>query len=115
MLPTGLEIEQEGSIVTCHIGMSEMAHGEMQEMIDDCMDRMRCGNAQHFVFDMSKVEFLASSCIGVLVGFLQDIEHVKGRIALANCQENVRFLFKVTRLDSVFAMYDDVKEAVESF
>jgi anti-sigma B factor antagonist len=115
MLPNGTEIDQNGSVITCHVHLSEMAREEMQDLIDECMNRMRCDNAQNFVFDLSQVEFLASSCMGVLVGFLQDIEHVKGRVALANCQENVRFLFKVTRLDSIFAMYDDVQDAVASF
>jgi len=34
---------------------------------------------------------------------------------LAGCKENVAFLFKVTRLDTVFPMYDEVEEAAESF
>jgi len=38
-----------------------------------------------------------------------------GLIALAGCQENVAFLFKVTRLDSVFPMYDEVDDARDSF
>ena len=52
-----------------------------------------------------------SACIGALVTFLQDLEHVRGRIALANCQPNVAFLFKVTRLDQVIGIYDDPQTA----
>ena len=115
MLPDGIEIEQDGQIVTCCIGVPEVTHLEIQELVDECMDQVRNNNARHFVFDMQEVDFLASSCIGVLVSFLQDLEHTKGRVALANCKDNVLFLFKVTRLDSVFSMYDDVQEAVESF
>lgn len=115
MLPDGIEIEQDHQIVTCRIGVPEVTHIEIQELVDECMDHVRNNNARHFVFDMQEVDFLASSCIGVLVSFLQDLEHTKGRVALANCKDNVLFLFKVTRLDSVFSMYDDVQEAVESF
>ena len=115
MLPDGIEIEQDGQIVTCRVGLPEVSHLEMQEMIDECMDFVRNNNARHFVLDLKEVDFLASSCIGALVTFLQDLEHTRGRVALANCNENVLFLFKVTRLDSVFSVYDDVQEAVESF
>lgn len=115
MIPQGMEIDQEGQVVTCHLNVPEVTHLEMQELIEECMGHMRNDGARHFVFDLEHVEFLASSCIGALVSFLQDVEHTRGRIALANCRENVLFLFKVTRLDSVFAIYDDVKEAVESF
>ena len=115
MLPDGMEIELGENVATCRIDMPEVTHMEMQELIDECVQMMRNDNIRHFVLDMSQVEFLASSCIGALVSFLQDIEHFKGKIALANCKENVSFLFKVTRLDSVFAMYEDVQDAIASF
>lgn len=115
MLPETIDIEQAGSVVTAHIHQSELAYNEMQEIVESCMDKMRCDNAQNFIFDFAEVEFLASACIGSLVQLLQDIEHQRGQIALAGCQENVAFLFKVTRLDSVFPMYDEVEEAAESF
>jgi len=115
MLPDGMNIEQEGSVVTAKVHQAEVAFNDLQELVDACMDKMRCEKAQNFVFDFSEVEFLASACIGSLVQLLQDLEHHRGRIALAGCQDNVAFLFKVTRLDSVFPMFDEVQEAVESF
>ncbi|MEM9416452.1 MAG: STAS domain-containing protein [Planctomycetota bacterium] len=115
-MPTDeIDIEQDGQIVTAKLHQAEVAFHQMQEMVDACVDKMRYDKAQHFVFDMTDVEFLASACIGALVQLLQDIEQHRGQIALAGCQENVAFLFKVTRLDSVFPMFDDVEEAVESF
>ena len=38
-----------------------------------------------------------------------------GRVAIrpGRCRESVAFLFKVTRLDSVFNMYDDLQDACE--
>ena len=115
MLPQTIEIEQTGAIVTAHLHQAEVAYSEMQELVDACVDKMRYDNAQNFIFDLADVEFLASACIGALVQLLQDIEHQRGQIALAGCQENVAFLFKVTRLDTVFKLYDEVDEAAESF
>jgi len=115
MLPKTIEVEQAGSIVTAHVRQAELAYQEMQELVEACMDKMRYDNAQNFIFDLAEVEFLASACIGSLVQLLQDIEHQRGQIALAGCQENVAFLFKVTRLDSVFPMYDEVDDARDSF
>ncbi|QDU35229.1 Anti-sigma-B factor antagonist [Poriferisphaera corsica] len=115
MLPSGMEIDINTGVATCKIDLPEVTHLEMQEMVDECMSLMRNDNIRNFVFDLEAVEFLASSCIGALVSFLQDIEHVKGKIAIANCKDNVSFLFKVTRLDSVFAIYDDVDDAIASF
>lgn len=110
-----IELDQVGGIVTASIHQAELGYNQMQELVQACIDKMRYENAQDFVFDLSDVEFLASACIGALVQLLQDIENQKGQIALAGCQENVAFLFKVTRLDSVFPMFDEVEEAVASF
>lgn len=115
MMPETIELEQDGSVVTAHIHQAEVAYQQMQDLVDACVDKMRYENAQNFIFDLAEVQFLASACIGSLVQLLQDIEHQRGQIALAGCQENVAFLFKVTRLDSVFPMYEEVEEAADSF
>ena len=115
MAANGFETEQNDHVVTITLHFGQMTYAEMQEVVDECSDRIRYNNAQNFIVDMGSVEFMASACIGVLVGFLQDLEHVRGKIALANCREEILFLFKVTRLDAVFGMYDEVDQAVESF
>ncbi len=115
MTPNGIELEQAGVVVTVRFARPEVTHVEMQDAVAECVERMRYNNAQHFVLDLAVVEFLASACLGALVGFMQDVEHVRGKIALVNCQDNVAFLFRVTRLDQVFELFDDVKDAVASF
>ena len=112
MTPNTMEIEQRGAIVIAKVGCPDVSHAQMQELVSELEQRMRCDNAQHFIFDLDHVEFLASACLGVMVQFLQDIEHMRGRILLANCSDNVLFLFKVTKLDSVFMVCEDLDEAM---
>jgi anti-sigma B factor antagonist len=114
MLPDGFEVEQAGQLVTAHLRAAEVAHDDMQSLVQECIEKIRYDKAQNFLFDLEEVEFLASACIGSLVEFLQEVEHCRGQIALVHCQENVAFLFKVTRLDHVFNMFDDIEEAIES-
>ncbi len=38
---------------------------------------------------------------------------MRGRIALAGCQDNVAFLFKVTKLDDIFVLFDDLDAALD--
>ncbi len=109
------ELEQTGANVTVHVAGPEASHTELNEIVADCCERMRYNNAVNFVFDLKNVEFLASACIGSLVELLREVEPMRGRIALAHCEENVSFLFKVTKLDDVFHIFDDIDEAIESF
>jgi anti-anti-sigma factor len=113
MTPDTMELEQRGAIVIARVASPEVSHGQMQELVSELEQRMRCDNAQHFIFDLEGVAFLASACLGVMVQFLQDIEHMRGRILLANCSDNVLFLFKVTKLDTVFLVCEDLDEALD--
>ncbi len=113
MLTEGTVIEQENSLVVATIADREMNGTQMQEVVNELLQHMRYDNAVNFVLDMGKVEFITSDCLGCLVTFLLDLEHIRGRVALANCQSNVAFLFKVTRLDAALQLYDDVEEACE--
>ena len=111
MISNDTQIEQANNLVIAKIGGSELSGLQMQEVVNELTQHMRYENATFFVLDMINVQFIASDCLGCLVTFLRDLEHMRGRIALANCQPNVAFLFKVTRLDTAFALYDDLEEA----
>lgn len=106
-----IEIEQQGSVVICTFGTAYLTHLELEDLCDSLEDKMRFDNARNFILDLEKVDFLSSACLGVLVTFLQEVEHNRGRIVLVNCKPEVAFVFKVTRLDTVFAIYDDMDDA----
>lgn len=108
------EIEQTGPNVTIKVAGPDASHSEISEVVVECCERMRYDNASNFIFDLEHVEFLASACIGSLVELLREVEPMRGKIALANCDDNVAFLFKVTKLDDIFGLFDDVQEALES-
>ncbi len=113
MLPQEIDLEQTGQVILVRIHEADVSHLHMQELVEECLERMRYHNARHVIMDMTDVEFLSSACLGPLVQLLQDLEHVRGRVALAQCRDNVAFLFKVTRLDSVIGIYEDEQEARE--
>lgn len=106
-----IDLEQHGSCVVATFGTAYLTHLELEELCETLADKMRYDNARNFILDLNKVEFLSSACLGVLVTFLQEVEHNRGRIVLVNCKPEVAFVFKVTRLDTVFAIYDDVDDA----
>jgi anti-sigma B factor antagonist len=108
-----MQIEQTANVVVARLEQEQVTHLVMQELVVELMEHARYNNAHHFVIDLAPVEFLSSACIGVLVGFMQDIEHAKGRIVLSGCQPNVAFLFKVTKLDTIFPLFEDVESAVD--
>ena len=114
MLPDKIDWEQSGHVLKVRIGLAELSHEQMQELINECLERVRMHNTTYILFDMYGVEFLASACLGPLVELVQDLEHIRGRVALVNCHDNVSFLMKVTRLDRVFGLYETEDAAMAS-
>ena len=105
------ELESDRGITVVRITTASLTGPQMQEIAAELTVRMRYHSATVFIFDLARVEFLSSECLGMMVAFLQDVQYVHGKIALAGCGKNVAFLFRTTRLDSVFPLHEDVAEA----
>ena len=64
------------------------------------------------VVDLSRVTYIDSSGLAVLISGMQDVEDYGGRFAIAGLQENVKTIFETARLDKVFLLYPHVDAAL---
>src|SRR4051794_28399802 len=64
------------------------------------------------VVDLSRVTYIDSSGLAVLIEGMQNMEGYGGKLVLAGLQENVRPIFEIARLDQVFIIFPDVKAAL---
>ncbi|MEP6599400.1 MAG: STAS domain-containing protein [Actinomycetota bacterium] len=64
------------------------------------------------VVDLSQVAFLDSTGLGTLVESLKQAEELGGTLQIAGPQDRVLKLFRITGLDSVFAIHDSVDRAI---
>ncbi len=73
---------------------------------------------QHYarlVFDMSQVEFIDSSVIGALVGFLRKARAMGGDVKLAEVTPDIETILELTRLQRVFRIHPSVEAAIRDF
>ena len=70
--------------------------------------------ARHVVVDLSRVEFLDSTGLGVLVGALKRLRAVNGTFGLVCAHERLLKIFRITALDRVFSLYDTVAAATSA-
>ena len=66
----------------------------------------------HLIIDMSGVEFLDSTGLGVLVGGLKRVRAHDGSLALVCGEERILKIFRITGLTKVFPIHATVDEAV---
>jgi anti-sigma B factor antagonist len=65
------------------------------------------------VINLSEVDFIDSSGLGVMVLILRKIG-ADGRIKICKLKEGVRSIFELTRLDEVFEIHKSEEGALES-
>jgi anti-sigma B factor antagonist len=64
------------------------------------------------VVDLSRVPYVDSSGIAVLIGAMQSLEHEGGVFLLAGAQETVRIILESARLDKYFRLFPNVEAAL---
>jgi anti-sigma B factor antagonist len=67
---------------------------------------------QRLVVDLSKVTYIDSSGLAVLIEGMQNVEAYGGKFILAGLQDNVRPIFEIARLDQVFIIFPHVDAAL---
>ena len=60
--------------------------------------------------DCKSLNYIDSTALGALVGVLKNVKSYGGSIYLCNVKPNLNKLFKITNLDKVFIIEDDVCE-----
>ncbi len=64
------------------------------------------------VVDLSRLTYIDSSGLAVLIEAMQNVEQYGGQFALAGLQETIRVIFEIARLDQVFRIFPDAEAAL---
>ena len=67
---------------------------------------------KQLVVDLSRVSYIDSSGLAVLIEAMQNVNGYGGKFALAGLQDGVRPIFEIARLDQVFRIYPDADSAL---
>jgi anti-anti-sigma factor len=70
--------------------------------------------ALHVVFDLSEVDFLDSTGLGVLIGIYNRLRSRNGSMTLAGANDRVGHVFHVTQLTKIFVLHDSLEEALQA-
>lgn len=83
--------------------------------LHDTLHDLKENNKANIVVDLSKVKFMNSSGLGMLISGMTTMRNAGGDLRLANVADRIQSLLVITKLITVFKHYDSVKEAVESY
>lgn len=108
-----IQEEPRGAHVVIRI-IGTLALGENTRMLQERFEAVATEKSGALILDMSLLEHLDSTAVGVLVGGLKRLEGQGRRFYLVSPKERVASVFRITHLDSVFRTFASVEEAIKS-
>ena len=72
------------------------------------------GGAKRVIVDLSKVTFIDSTALGVLVSGAKRVRPRNGNLDIVCTDENIIRIFEITGLDRIFRIYPSRGEAIKA-
>ena len=88
--------------------------GNRQDLKAVIQEAMEAGDRK-FLIDCTQTAYIDSSGLGALVTISKKIRENGGELRLAGLNEDLRSLFELTKLDSLFHIAPSVDEALQGF
>ncbi|HET9982986.1 MAG TPA: STAS domain-containing protein [Longimicrobiales bacterium] len=109
----GFDVTQQGEVTVINVE-GQLIVGNRQELKQKVLEELENG-ARKFLIDFSNTGYIDSSGLGVLVSLSKKIREQGGELRLANLNDDLRTLFELTKLDTLFHISDSRDEALASF
>ena len=68
----------------------------------------------NLILDFCNVQFLSSAVLGLLMRISKKVYEHGGQLKLCNISPRIYEIFKITRLNQIFDIHEDVDRAIES-
>ena len=88
--------------------------GNRQELKQKVLERLDAGERKVLI-DFSNTGYIDSSGLGVLVSLSKKIREQGGELRLANLNEDLKTLFELTKLDTLFHISNSRDEALQTY
>ncbi len=99
-----LVVEVEGQLI---VGNRQELKAVVQEATDH--------GERKLLIDFSKTGYIDSSGLGALVSISKKVREQGGELRLSGLNEDLRSLFELTKLDTLFAIADSPAQALAGF
>ncbi len=105
-------IKKQGEVCIVDVE-GQLIVGNRQELKQKVLDEIERGERK-FLVDFSQTGYIDSSGLGVLVSLSKKIREAGGALRLANLNDDLKTLFELTKLDTLFHIASNRDEALRS-
>ena len=109
----GLRTTTHGDVTIIEVE-GQLTVGNRQDLKQVVQEASDAG-ARKFLLDCTETGYIDSSGLGALVTISKRVREVGGQIRLAALNDDLRSLFELTKLDTLFAIYPDRSNALDGY
>ena len=106
-------VRKQGGILVIDVD-GQLIVGNRQELKQRVLDALEAGDRK-FLIDFTRTGYIDSTGLGVLVSLSKKIRDEGGDLRLAGLNEDLKTLFELTKLDTLFAITDSADQALAAF
>jgi len=88
--------------------------GESAEFFSSALENVLKNESTNVIVDFTKIDYIDSTGIGELVGYLGKFTTQNRKLILVNPSERIMKLLKLAKLDAVFKIYNTEEEAISA-
>ena len=105
-----LSTSEKKGITILHLSGKIMGGPEATQ-INDKINQLIDGDHKKIIIDLVNVDWMNSSGLGILIGAVTVLKNNNGILCLINVSDRIKNLLKITKLNTVFEIYDNFDEA----
>ena len=108
------DVQEKGRVVVLSLEGNVLG-GPDGAALHDLLHELKDAGKRYIVGDMSRVRFMNSSGLGMLISAMTTMRNAGGDFRLAGSGEGIRSTLAITHLDTVFKQYESVDEAARGY
>jgi len=101
---------ENGVIVSIKGELDAVTGPELTNFFKELMEEQN-----NLIADFSKVDYISSAGLRVLLATVKETRRMGGDLRLANVQDNVNKVLKISGFVSILKVFSDIESAVNSF
>jgi anti-sigma B factor antagonist len=103
---------RNGDVTVIHLINTGVAVMELLDLLDNAVIE---GMIRRLVIEFGSLHQVSSAALAKLVKLMNRADTVRGKLKLCGLHEDLRHVFRITRLDRVFDIYDTEADALDTF
>ena len=111
-----LDLEDVGDVtVAKFIDKKILDESNIQVIGNQMFSLVEDDGRRKVLLDFSNVEYLSSAALGKLIVMDKKLKAAQGQLSMCAVRAEILEVFKITKLDKLFTIYDSREQALEGF